>query len=116
MAKAEPRTASAPKGRWFAQDYAVIIFRDTGQVVNRARVLEESFRVDTPDMGVVTVRTDRIKTIVYKNLPAYPTDMLRTLGASEINGVVVNDPVHVEADDLGGQIAIPKAKIISIVW
>lgn len=111
MAKAKRRTA----GKWLGEGYAIIIFRNTGQVVNHAKVLEESFRVEI-DIGVVTVKTELIKTIVYKNLPAYPTDMLRTMGGSKFNGPVLNDPIRVEAEDLGGVKSIPKAKIISIVW
>lgn len=57
-----------------------------------------------------------MKTIVYKNLPSYPTDMLRTINSSEFNGVVLNDPVEMESDDLGGVVQVRKAKILSIIW
>jgi hypothetical protein len=112
MAKERQRST----GRWLLDGEAVIIFRNTGQVVNHARVLEKSFRVQTPDLGTLTVKTAQVKTIVYKNLPAYPTDMLRTVGSSEFNGEILNDPIQVEAADLGGVARIAKAKIASIIW
>ena len=54
--------------------------------------------------------------IVYKNLPSYPTDMLRTLTSSEFNGVILNDPVRMKSDDLGGAVPVPRASVLSIIW
>ena len=84
--------------------------------MNNVTVLEKSFSVQTDDLGVLKIPTANVKTIVYKNLPSYPTDMLRTLGSSEFNGPVLNDPIKVKSEDLGGTVSIAKAKIISIVW
>ena len=95
---------------------ALIFMRNTGQIINHAMILNESFRIETADLGIVTIKTADVKTIIYQNLPSYPTDMLRTNGASEYNGNVLEDPIRVESADLGGQAAIAKAKILSIVW
>ena len=103
-------------GRWLNDGDAVIIFRNTGQVINHARVLDKRFRIETPDVGTITVATDNVMSIVFKNLPTYPTDVLRTLGGTELNGTILNDPIKVKAEDLGGTLEIRKARIISIIW
>ncbi len=90
--------------------------RGTGQVLNQVTILERAFQVDTPDLGVLSVLTPRIKTIVYKNLPSYPADMLRTINGTEFNGVVQNDPVRMQSADLDGVVSVSKAKILSIIW
>jgi len=111
-----PKRKKQVSGRWLSEGDAVIIFRGTGQVVNHARILDKRFRVRTPDLGTIAVDTRNIMSIVYKNLPTYPTDVLRTLGGTELNGVILNDPITVKAEDLGGTVEIRKAKIISIIW
>jgi hypothetical protein len=103
-------------GRWLSDGNAVIIFRKTGQVVNHARILDRTFRIETADLGTVAVSTDNLSSIVFKNLPSYPTDVLRTLGGTELNGRILNDPIRVKAEDLGGTIKIRKARVISIIW
>ena len=67
-------------------------------------------------LDLVNVDTDRIMSIVFKNLPTYPIDVLRTLGGTELNGTILNDLIRVQAQDLGGTVEIRKAKIISIIW
>ena len=79
-------------------------------------MLEKTFKIETPDLGTLTFKTEQIRTIVYKNLPTYPTDMVHTVGGSEINGSVLNDPVRMAAEDLGGEVAMAKAKLLSIIW
>ena len=116
MARRTKGRARRLAGRSFAGNTAVIILRGTGQVINRATVQDRTFRIETPDLGVLTIDTNKIKTIVYKNLPAYPTDMLRTINASEFNGDILNDPVTVTAEDLGGKVKLPRAKLLSIIW
>jgi hypothetical protein len=103
-------------GRWLSDGDAVIIFRNTGQVINHARVLDRKVRIATADLGTLAIPTESISSIVFKNLPTYPTDVLRTLGGTELNGRVLNDPIRVKADDLGGTVEIRKARIISIIW
>ena len=103
-------------GHAFANNTAVVVLRATGQVLNQVTVLEKAFRIETPDVGVLEVPTKQVKTIVYKNLPSYPTDMLRTVNSSEFNGVILNDPIKMKSDDLGGTIAMPRAKVLSIIW
>ena len=102
-------------GHSFSSNTAVVILR-AGQVLNKVTVLEKSFRVETPDLGVLDVPTKGIKTIIYKNLPSYATDMLRTVNGSEFNGPILNDPVKMTSDDLGGTVSVAKAKILSIIW
>ncbi|MBK5295650.1 MAG: hypothetical protein JJE40_00750 [Vicinamibacteria bacterium] len=104
------------RGHSFAGDTAIVILRSTGQVLSGVTILEKAFRIETPDLGVLTVPTKKIKTIVYKNLPSYPTDMLRTLNSSEFNGVILNDPVRMKSDDLGGAVPVPRASVLSIIW
>jgi hypothetical protein len=53
---------------------------------------------------------------VYKNLPTFPTDVLRTLGGSEFNGDILNDPVRIDSEELGGEKPVAKAKLISIIF
>jgi hypothetical protein len=103
-------------GRSFEGGTAVIIMRDTGQVINKATVLEKVFRIDTPDLGVLKIKTEAIKTIVYKNLPSYPTDLLRTINSSEFNGSILNDPIRVDSEDLGGTSSLARSKVLSIIW
>src|SRR5262249_16939407 len=103
-------------GKFLAEGHSVIIFRNTGQVIAQATVLERSFRVKTPDLGELSFKISQIQSIVYKNLPTFPTDVLRTVGGSEINGEILNDPVAVDAEDLGGKTTIAKAKLLSIVF
>jgi hypothetical protein len=114
--KRQPGRATRLRGHSFAGDTAVVILRGTGQVLNKVTVVEKAFAVDTPDLGVLSVPTPKVKTIVYKNLPSYPTDMLRTVNGSEFNGVVLNDPIALISDALGGKVAVPKSKILSIIW
>jgi hypothetical protein len=113
MAKSTKRL---PVGRSFAGGTAVIIMRDTGQVINKVTVLEKTFRIATPDLGRLKIKTEAIKTIVYKNLPSYPTDMIRTVNSSEFNGRVLNNPIKVETDDLGGKASLARSKVLSIIW
>lgn len=109
MAKRQP-------GKFFRNGDAILILRQTGQVINHATVHEDTFRVKTQDLGTLAFTIPQIQSIVHKNLPTYPTDVLKTVGGSEINGEVLNDPVRVEAADLGGEVALAKAKILSIVF
>ena len=102
-------------GKLLKGGHAVIILR-SGQVITQAKITERSMRVATSDLGTLTFKLEQISTIVYKNLPNFPTDLLRTIGGSEINGEVLNDPVHVEANDLGGAAEIARAKIINITF
>ena len=102
-------------GKFMKGGHAVIILR-SGQVITKARITEKSMRVATSDLGTLTFKLEQISTIVYKNLPNFPTDLLRTVGGSEINGEVLNDPVHVEAEDLGGAAEIARARIINITF
>ncbi len=104
------------KGHWFGgAGNAVVILRSTGQVLNDVIVRDKSFTINTPDLGTRTIKRERIKTIVYKNLPSYPTDMLRILDGTELNGVITNDPVTLFTQDLG-EVAVPKANLLSIIW
>jgi hypothetical protein len=103
-------------GRSFAGGTAVIIMRDTGQVINKATVLEKAFQIATPDLGRLKIKTGAIKTIVYQNPPSYPTDMIRTVNSSEFNGRVLNDPIRVDSDDLGGKASLARSKVLSIIW
>jgi hypothetical protein len=104
------------RGHSFTNNAAVVILRSTGQVLNNVTVLEKAFRVEIPDLKVLDVPTDKVKTIVYKNLPSYPTDMLRTVNSSEFNGAVLNDPIKMKSDDLGGTVSLPKSSVLSIIW
>ncbi len=111
------KAKKAPRliGHSFFNNTAVVILR-SGLTVNSVTVLEKSFRVETPDLGVLDVPTKNIKTIVYKNLPSYPTDMLRTVKSSEFNGPILNDPIKMKSADLGGTLSVPKSKVLSIIW
>ena len=104
------------KGHWFGgAGNAVVILRSTGQVLNNVIVKDKTFTIVTKDLGTQVIKRDRIKTIVYENLPSYPTDMLRILDGTELNGVVANDPVTLFTEDLG-EIQVPKANLLSIIW
>ena len=103
-------------GHWFGgSGNAVVILRKTGQVLNNVLVENTTFSIETEDLGTRTFQTRRLKTVIFKNLPSYPTDMIRLLDGTELNGVIVDDPVTVSTADLG-RIAIPKANILSIIW
>ncbi len=108
--------AKRTPGKFLKRGGAVVILRRTGQVIAHAEVLEKAFTVRTTDLGTLSFSIPQVQSIVYKNLPTYPTDVLKTVGGSEINGSIENDPVEMEAADLGGKVAIPKAKLLSIVF
>lgn len=93
-----------------------MILRETGNVLAHATILEPSFQVQTSDLGTLICKAEQIQSIVYRNLPTFPSDVLRTIGGSEINGVVLNDPIHLAAEELGGAAEVAKARIISIVF
>ena len=105
-----------PTGHWFGGEKCLVVLRDTGQTMNDVTVLEPEFVIDTPDLGRVTAPTKRIKTIVFKNLPAYPTDMIHSLNGSELNGTVVTDPIRLRSEDFPELTSVPTAKVLSIVW
>ena len=48
---AKPATRRAI-GRSFLGGTAIIIMRDTGQVITKATVLDKTFKVDTPDQAI----------------------------------------------------------------
>jgi len=103
-------------GHWFGGGKnAVVVLRKTGQVINNVLIEDASFEVVTEDLGTRSIRTNRIKSIVYRNLPTFPTDMLRLLDGTELNGVVTNDPVTISTPDLG-EIRVPKRNLLSIIF
>jgi len=114
--KKQPTRRRGQGGQSSAARTAVVIFRDTGQVLNDVTVLDKAFTVEIPDGEPVEVPTPKVKTIVYKNLPAYQTDMLRTISGSEFNGVVLNETVTFQAKGLAKPVSYPKEKLLSIVW
>ena len=80
------------------------------------RILEKAFSIDTRDLGVLKVPQEKVKTVIYKNPPLYPDDMIRTYTGTELNGVILNDPIRMDAEEIGGKISIAKSKILSIIW
>jgi len=106
----------AKSGKFLTNGVAIVILRNSGQVITHATVLDKRFEVKTVDLGTLTFTLAQIQSIVFKNLPTFPTDVLRTVGGSEINGEVLNDPVTVDAEDLGGEADIARSKILSIVF
>ena len=104
------------KGHWFGgSGNAVVILRKAGQVLNNVVVENATFSIETEDLGTRTFKTERLKTLIFKNLPSYPTDMLRLLDGTELNGVITDDPVTIRTADLDA-IAIAKANVLSIIW
>jgi hypothetical protein len=102
-------------GKFLASGKAIVILRDD-QVITHATIGEKAFQVRAHDLGTLTFTLPQIQSIVYKNLPTYPTDVLRTVGGSEIKGEILTDPIHVRADGLGGGVTLAKAKVLSIVF
>lgn len=103
-------------GHWFGgHGNAVVILRKTGQVLNSVLIKDQVFSIVTPDLGTRDFKTTRIKTVVFQNPPTYPTDMLRLLDGTALNGQIVNDPVTISTEDLG-EVEVPKANILSIIW
>ena len=103
-------------GHWFGGGRnGVVILRSTGQVLNNVTVDDASFMIEMTDLGTRTIATTRIKSIVYKNLPTYPTDSMRLLDGTELNGTITNDPVTISTVDLG-DVALPKKNILSIIF
>ena len=111
-----PRKTPMRAGKFLADGHAIVILRNSGQVITHATVLDPSVQVKTVDLGTLTFKIPQVQSIVFKNLPTYPTDVLRTVGGSEINGEILNDPVRIDAADLGGATTIAKAKLLSIVF
>lgn len=97
------------------QTKALIVLRK-GNAVDQAEVLEKSFAIDTEELGVIKVPTELIKTVILKNPPLFPLDVIRMLKGNEISGTVLTDPVHIDSEEVGGKITIPLAKILAIVF
>jgi hypothetical protein len=114
--KKQPARRRRQGGQSSAARTALVVLRDKGHVLNEATVLERSFTIEIPDGGPVEVLTSKVKTIVYKNLPCYPTDMLRTISGSEFNGVIVNDSVTFKVKDVEKPMSFGKETLASIMW
>lgn len=98
----------------------VVIMRAThgaSQMYRDVTILDREFQIDVGEpVERRKVAADRIKTIVFKSLPTYATDMLRTVSGTELNGSVVNDSIHFRSDDFEEPITVPTAAVISIIW
>jgi translation initiation factor 2B subunit (eIF-2B alpha/beta/delta family) len=108
-------TMLAKASRRFDQDKALIVLRK-GNAIDQATILEETFAIDTEELGILNVPTKLIKTIILKNGTLFPLDVIRMLKGNEISGTVLTDPVHADSEEVGGHITIPLKKILSIVF
>jgi len=97
------------------QSKALIVLRQ-GNAIDQATILEKEFRINIEELGEIAVPTSLVKTVILKNLPSAPLDVIRFLKGNEISGTVLNDPIHAESEEVGGAIDIPLAKILSIVF
>ena len=103
-------------GHWFGGNgNAVLILKNSGQVLSHVQVMDEDISLVMPDLGRHEFKTSRVKTVVFKHLPTYPTDMLRLLDGTELHGEITNDPITVYTEDLG-EIRVPKSNILTIIW
>ena len=119
------KRASAPKtmtasalskaGNRFDQSKALVVLR-LGNAIDQAKVLNKEFNINTEDLGTLKVPTKLIKTIILKNLPTFPLDVIRLLKGNEISGEVLTDPVRLDSEEVGGKIDVALAKILSIVF
>ena len=94
---------------------ALIMLRK-GNAIDQAAVLNKEFSIDTEDLGKLKVPTRLIKTIILKNLPTFPLDVIRLLKGNEMSGTVLTDPVRIESEEVGGKIDVALSKILSIVF
>ena len=94
---------------------ALIMLRK-GNAIDQAAVLNMEFSIDTEDLGKLKVPTRLIKTIILKNLPTFPLDVIRLLKGNEMSGTVLTDPVRIESEEVGGKIDVALSKILSIVF
>ena len=94
---------------------ALIMLRK-GNAIDQATVLNKEFSIDTEDLGKLKVPTRLIKTIILKNLPTFPLDVIRLLKGNEMSGTVLTDPVRIESEEVGGKIDVALSKILSIVF
>ena len=115
MAEETAAAAFKSAGSRFDQSLALVVLRH-GNAIDQARVLEPEFRINTDDLGTLHIPLDQIKTVILNNLPSFPLDVIRLFGGNEISGTVLTDPVHLDSQQVGGKIAVPLAKILSIVF
>ena len=94
---------------------ALIMLRK-GNAIDQATVLNTEFSIDTEDLGPLKVPTHLVKTVILKNLPMFPLDVIRMLKGNEMSGTVLTDPIHIESEEVGGKIDVPLSKILSIVF
>ena len=84
-----------------------------GSAIGRVTVLNKEFSIETEDVGTLRIKTKAINTIVLKNGPLFPLDVVR-LRSGDISGTVTTDPVKIESDQIGGKKDIPLAQILTI--
>ena len=94
---------------------ALIMLRK-GNAIDQATVLNKEFSIDTEDLGKLKVPTRLIKTVILKNVPTFPLDVICLLKGNEMSGTVLTDPVHIESEEVGGKIDVALSKILSIVF
>jgi hypothetical protein len=94
---------------------ALVILRK-GNAIDQASVLNTAFSIDTEELGTLKVPTHLIKTIILKDIPTFPLDVIRLLKGNEMSGRVLTDPVHIDSEEVGGKMDIPLSKILSIVF
>jgi hypothetical protein len=99
-----------------ALDYTSLIVLRKGNAIGKAKVLNKDFTIDTADLGPMKIQAKLIETIILKNLPLYPLDMIRLSGGNEISGTVTTDPVRIDSKQLAGPMDIPIGKILSILF
>ena len=94
------------------QGTSLVVLR-RGNAIGKAKVLNKTFTISIEEIGPLTLKTNVIETIILKNLPLFPLDVIRT-GGNEISGTVTTDPVRIDSPQVGGKIDIPLAKILTI--
>lgn len=92
---------------------ALIVLR-MGNAIE-GKVLEKFFTIDTGDLEPLKVPTAQLASIIMKNLPNFPLDVMRFPNGYEISGVVLTDPVRVKSKQVG-KVTIELEKILSILF
>ena len=121
--KKSKRTAKQPKaqsafakiGRAFDQSKALVVLRK-GNAIDQAKILDKKFSITTDELGALNIPTNQIFTIIMKNDPQFPLDVIRLNHGNEISGTITTDPVHAKSPEVGGNITIALAEILYIIF
>lgn len=92
---------------------ALVVLRQGNAI--EGKVLNKSFVIEVDDLGELEFPANELTTIIMKNLPTFPLDVIRFPSGNEISGTVKTDPLIVKISK-GKKLTIALAKVLSILF